>query len=188
MLFIVSGASRSGKSIAAQRLLEESNIPYLPIDSLVMGFTNGMPESGIHDELWPDEIATRIWEFLKAVCENMIASDTDYLLEGEAFLPEYVQELLKKYPGKVRSCFLGFSKTTLEDKISKVKKHPQIGNDWLNAQPDCFIANHIKNMIGYSLRIENECKVNNIRYFDSSDNFIKTIDNVTEYLKKGLLK
>jgi len=125
MLFIISGASRSGKSLIAKKLFKECSIPYLPVDNLVMGFTTGLPALGIHDQLWPDEIATKIWPFLKAVCENIIESGNDYILEGEAFLPENVLSLLKAYPGQIRTCFLGFSKITAEDKIFQVKKYRQ---------------------------------------------------------------
>ena len=29
----------------------------MSVDAIMMGFTNGIPEYGIQDRLWPDEIA-----------------------------------------------------------------------------------------------------------------------------------
>ena len=52
--------------------------------------------------LWPDEIAKKMWPFYKAMCENMIWSQT-YVLEGEAFLPKLVCKLLDSHPDKVRA-------------------------------------------------------------------------------------
>ncbi|MHC5182780.1 MAG: hypothetical protein ACYSPI_00655, partial [Planctomycetota bacterium] len=49
MLYLVSGTSRSGKTLIAEKLMEEKQIPYMSLDWLMMGFTNGMPQLGIHD-------------------------------------------------------------------------------------------------------------------------------------------
>jgi hypothetical protein len=68
MLYLIGGTSRSGKSIISRKLLTEKGIPYFPLDSVVMGFTNGMPELGIHDKLFPGEIARRTRKFVKALC------------------------------------------------------------------------------------------------------------------------
>ncbi|HSR87914.1 MAG TPA: hypothetical protein VLL07_03085 [Pontiella sp.] len=75
----------------------------------MMGFTNGMPECGIHDLLFPDEIARKLWRFLEAMCESILWQETDCVIEGEAILPELVSELLNKHPDKIRICFLGYT-------------------------------------------------------------------------------
>ncbi len=57
MIYIISGASRSGKTLIAEKMVKQYGIPYVSLDWLVMGFTNGIPEYGIHDKLWPNEIS-----------------------------------------------------------------------------------------------------------------------------------
>jgi hypothetical protein len=52
--------------------LQQAKTPYISLDWLVMGFTNGIPKYGIHDKLFPNEIAVKFWSFLEAMCENMI--------------------------------------------------------------------------------------------------------------------
>ena len=94
MIYLISGTSRSGKTLVAKKIMQQYEIPYLSLDWLVMGFTNGIPEYGIHDKLWPNEIAEKFWDFLKAMLENMIWSETDYIIEGEAVLPELINDLL----------------------------------------------------------------------------------------------
>ncbi len=46
----------------------------------MMGFTNGAPEFGIHDKLWPDEIADKLWPFLHAMFESMLYGEVDYVI------------------------------------------------------------------------------------------------------------
>ena len=57
MLYIISGASRAGKTMVAKKLSVMKGISCFSLDWLVMGFSNGMKEQGIHHLLFPDEIA-----------------------------------------------------------------------------------------------------------------------------------
>lgn len=61
MIFLIAGASHTGKTALAQRLLEKYGYPYLSIDHLKMGLirsgnTSLTPESddeALTDYLWP---------------------------------------------------------------------------------------------------------------------------------------
>lgn len=182
MIYLVSGTSRSGKTIIANKILEEKRIPYISLDWLVMGFTNGVPELGIHDKLFPDEIAIKFWKFLKATCESIIWSGVDYVIEGEAILPELVSELLDEHPGKIKICFVGYPNISAVDKVIDVKKYNQGENDWLTNESDKYINTHIKNMINYSRKIMSDCKKFNLKYFDTSKDFNSSINKAVKYL------
>lgn len=182
MLYIIGGTSRSGKSIIARKLLDSTKLPYLSLDWMVMGFTNGIPEYGIRDTLFPDEIAKRMWNFVKAMCENILWLDLDYVIEGEAILPEHVRELIEKYPDKVKACFVGYAEAEVSKKVKDIKTYSTGANDWLSNNPDEYIINHINNMINYSLYIKEQCAAYRIPYFDTSDNFTKTIDDTVSFL------
>lgn len=182
MIYLISGASRSGKSIVAKRLMSQTGIPYMPIDSLMMGFMNGIPSMGVHDKLWPDEIAEKIWSFLRAVCENMIDNDIDYIFEGEAILPHNVIKLIDMYPDKIKVCFMGFCNISVEQKIIDVKKYSNGKKDWLVSQNENYIRSHIENMIFYSRTIKEECEKFDIKYIDTAINFSEIIDYAIDYL------
>ena len=182
MLYIISGSSRSGKTIMAKKILAEKGISYLSLDWLVMGFTNGIPEYGIHDKLFPDEIAERSWSFLKAMLESMIYVEADCIIEGEAILPELIVELKDKYPDKLRICFVGYSDVTVGEKVKDIKKFSYGKSDWIIDKSDEYIIEHVNNMIAHSQRIKKSCKENDIRYFDTSVNFMDVIENIMEYL------
>jgi len=182
MLYLISGTSRGGKTIVSKKIFADMKIPYLSLDWLVMGFTNGIPEYGINDKLFPDEIAKKMWNFTKAMCENMIWVGNDYIIEGEAILPEHADELLKKHPGKVKVCYLGYAGIDINKKVDDVKKFSVGTNDWLCNESDEYIYTHISNMVTYSIMIRNECEKYKVKYFDTSDNFIKAIDLAVKYL------
>lgn len=182
MLYILGGTSRSGKSTAAKRLLKKAGTTVIPLDSLVMGFTNGFPKVGIHDKLFPDDIARRLWPFLKALCDNLLYVGDDVVLEGEAILPAHARSLMKRYGRKVRCCFLGYGDTTADAKIRQLKTHARAANDWLLDESDAFIASHIGHMIAYSRFLRRECKKHKIRYIDVSHRMTGGIRDAVRFL------
>lgn len=185
MLYLIGGTSRSGKSIISIKLLTEKGIPYLPLDAIVMGFTNGIPEYGIHDKLLPNEIAKRMWTFTKALCETLIYHDNDYVVEGEALLPEHVRSLANEHGNKIRACFLGYCETTVDQKVQEIKTNKGDCDDWLVKESDAYISRHVMTMIDYSQFIRDECKIYQMHYFDVSHNFNRAVDEAVRYLLRS---
>ncbi|MEP0987823.1 hypothetical protein [Ekhidna sp.] len=182
MLYIISGASRSGKTLIAKEVATQKRIPYLSLDWIMMGFTNGIPEFGIHDKLFPDEIARRLWSFLNAMMESMIHVETDCVIEGEALLPELIMELAKEHPDKLRICFLGYTHMDIGIKLKAIRKFSIKKNDWLADKSDEYIIDHIEKMIAHSKQIEISCKEQGISYFDTSERFLDTLEDATKYI------
>ena len=181
MIYIISGASRSGKTIAAKMLFKKTNIPYINVDQLMMGFAGGMFDTGIHPENWPDKNAELMWPFLKNTIISMIEGGIDYIFEGEEFIPELVNELDILYPNIIRRCFIGFTEISQKDKMDNIRKYAE-PNDWLVVHMDDYIKDHINNMIKYSNTIKEKCLEHNTVYFDSSSEFQNTLDEVVQYL------
>lgn len=184
MIYFIGGASRSGKTTIAKRLAKQLKIPYLSTDTLMMGFTNGLPELKINDKMWPDEIAVKMWPFIRAMAENMIYNHQDYIIEGEALLPSEVKCFTEMHLRNVKSCFIGFDNVDIHQKILEVKNHANHDNDWLVSLSDEEISSHIKNMIGFSHKIKLECSDVGLNYFSPSKNFERFIDDVVLVLSE----
>lgn len=184
MIYIISGTSRSGKTILGQKIMQKKGIPYLSLDWLVMGFTNGIPEYGIHDKLWPNEIAERLWDYLKAMLDSIIWSESNIVIEGEAVLPELIIAFLKKHPSHIRVCFLGYAHVSVSQKVKEVYHYHGDKKDWLTNESKQYVEDHIRNMVEYSKRIEKTCGQYGISYFDTSKNFTQALDQAMEYLLK----
>ncbi|MFV1883997.1 MAG: hypothetical protein ACMZ7B_05890 [Balneola sp.] len=182
MLYLISGSSRSGKTLLAKKILKEHSIPYLSLDWLMMGFNDGIPEYGIHHLLMPDEIARRMWPFLKGMVDNMLFDGLDYVIEGEAMLPEFIAELVKKYPNQIRVVFLGYNEIDVEKKIAQIKKYSTGEKDWLTNESDEYIRDHVLNMKNHGRMIKSECKKHTLPYFDTSANFLEAINSAKNLL------
>jgi len=182
MLFLVSGISRSGKTLLAKKILADKGIPYLSLDWLMMAFNDGIPEYGIHHLLWPDEIAEKIEPFLLGMIDSMLVDGMDYVIEGEAMRPQMVADLVEKHPDEINAVFLGYTDISVKNKVALVKKHVAGENDWLTKESDEYIRDHIGNMIAHSKVIKNECEKHGLSYFDTSDDFSGTIQAATDFL------
>ena len=182
MLFLVSGASRSGKTLIAKKVLADKRIPYLSLDWLMMGFSDGIPEYGIHHLLWPNEIAEKMGPFLLGMIDSMLVDGMDYLIEGEAMLPQLVADLVEKNPDKIKVVFVGYTEINVKDKVGLVKKHGDGENDWLTNESDEYIRDHIGNMIAYSEMIKSGCEKHGLSYFDTSEDFSGAIEAATGFL------
>lgn len=182
MLFLVSGASRSGKTLIARNILARKQIPYLSLDWLMMGFNDGMPDYGIHHLLWPNEIAEKMWCFLRGMIDCMLVDGMDYVIEGEAMLPQLVAELVERHPDRIKAVFLGYAEINIPAKVALVKKHGDGKNDWLTKESDTYISDHIGNMIAYSKTIRSDCEKYGLPYFDTSGDFSAAIEAATDFL------
>ena len=182
MLYLVSGTSRSGKTLIARKLLADKQIPYLSLDWLMMGFNDGIPEYGIHHLLWPNEIARKMAPFLQGMIDCMLVDGVDYVIEGEAMLPQLVADLIDKHPDRIKAVFVGYTEINARDKVALVKKHSNGENDWLTKKSDEYIEDHVGNMIAYSKTIKNGCEKHGLPYFDTSVDFFGAIEAAADFL------
>ena len=87
MVILIAGASHTGKTVLAQKLLETYHYPYLSIDHLKMGLIRSgqtkltpMDDDQLTDYLWPI-----VREIVKTAIENMTGmtcSDVNIRIAG----------------------------------------------------------------------------------------------------------
>lgn len=99
MVVLIAGASHTGKTALAQKLLERYKFPYLSIDHLKMGLirsgnTDLTPE---HDE----ELTAYLWPIVREMVKTAIENQQNLIVEGcyipfnwrESFEESYLREI-----------------------------------------------------------------------------------------------
>ena len=87
MILLIGGSTHTGKTLAAQRVLEKYSYPYLSIDHLKMGLIRSgicpfSPES-------PDEELTPfLWGIIKEIVKTAIENGQNLVVEG-CYIPFY---------------------------------------------------------------------------------------------------
>ena len=184
MLLFIGGAARTGKGILVRRLLVERYMPYVHLDVLKRGLARGVPEYGIDPNAGAKAVGERLWPLVREMCASLLRDDIDYVIEGEV-LPKDVAALRDAHPSQVKACFLGYTTITPEEKLRNIRTHGGYPNDWAPEYTDAALLEVIASMIEFSRYLKRECAVYDIPYFDTSDNFTQTLDQVMAYVVGG---
>ena len=80
MIILITGASHTGKTLLAQRLLEQYKYPYLSIDHLKMGLIrSGQTALTPYDD---GKLTDYLWNILKEIIRTAIENSQNLILEG----------------------------------------------------------------------------------------------------------
>lgn len=125
MVIIITGASHTGKTALAQKLLEKYQYPYLSIDHLKMGLIR----SG-NTQLTPlsdDERLTEyLWPIVREMIKTAIENEQNLIVEG-CYVPfGWQQDFEEKYLEKIKYYLLIMSKKYIENNFEKIKKFANV--------------------------------------------------------------
>ena len=121
MIILIAGASHTGKTLLAQRLLEHCHIPYLSIDHLKIGLIRSgntsltpMDDDRLTDYLWPI-----VREMIKTAVEN----GQNLVVEG-CYIPfDWEKDFDPEYRKHIRYRCLIMSRNYIESHFEDIKNH-----------------------------------------------------------------
>lgn len=147
MIIIITGASHTGKTVLAQRMLEKYKYPYLSIDHLKMGLIR----SG-NTKLTPcddDELTDYLWPIVSEMIKTAIENKQNLIVEG-CYVPiDWRSSFEDEYLSQIRFICLAMTDNYIESQFSEIIKH---GSDiesrlddsdctveWIKAENQSFI-------------------------------------------------
>lgn len=134
MIILITGASHTGKTLLAQRLLENYNYPYLSIDHLKMGLIRS-GNTGLTPE--DDEALTRyLWPIIREIVKTAIENRQNLIVEG-CYIPfHWRQDFDERYLPSIRFICLAMSERYIENHFSEIIGHESIIESRL-VEADC---------------------------------------------------
>ena len=119
MILLLTGASHTGKTLLAQKLLERYHIPYLSIDHLKMGLIRSgqtrltpMDDALLTDYLWP---------ILREMIKTAIENGQSLNVEG-CYIPfDWVKDFDPEYLNHIRCCCLILSRSYIENHFDRIR-------------------------------------------------------------------
>ncbi len=181
MIYLIGGASRSGKTSLALRLLEEKSIPYLSTDVLMMGL-RGVGYSEYANEQDDIEVSKHLETIMAPMIENLRYSGVPYALEGVHIRPAYIRAMIDEAPEIVTGCVLGYPDVSLQQKLDDMHRYPSIANNWLMGEELEYQRQHLKRHLEISSMDRRDAKIANIAYFNTGENYDANLDEAFEYL------
>ena len=151
MIILITGASHTGKTALAQKLLEKYHYPYLSIDHLKMGLirsgntmlTPMSPDSEMTEYLWPI-----VREMIKTAIENK----QNLIVEG-CYIPfEWSKDFEEPYLSQIRYLCLVMSEEYIRNHFSDIKGYANVIEDRLD-DSGCTMESVLEDNAAYLVNV-----------------------------------
>ena len=124
MIILITGASHTGKTALAQKLLEKYKYPYLSIDHLKMGLIR----SG-NTELTPmddNELTEYLWPIVREIIKTAIENNQNLIVEG-CYIPfDWQKDFDSEYLESIKYYCLIMSEEYIRNHFADIKKYANI--------------------------------------------------------------
>lgn len=125
MIILIAGASHTGKTAMAQKLLEKYKYPYLSIDHLKMGLIR----SG-KTELTPtsedSELTAYLWDIVREMIKTAIENNQNLIVEG-CYIPyNWAKDFEDKYLDNIKYYCLVMSEKYIRKHFEDIKGYANI--------------------------------------------------------------
>ena len=134
MIVLITGASHTGKTLLAQRLLEKYKYPYLSIDHLKMGLIRSGNTSltPMSDD---KELTAYLWPIVCEMIKTAIENGQNLIVEG-CYIPfDWQKDFADEYLKSIRYYCLIMSEEYIRNSFADIKAH---ANDIENRLDDGY--------------------------------------------------
>jgi putative acetyltransferase len=186
MVILIAGASHTGKTLLAQKLLEIYKIPYLSIDHLKMGIFRSGWDCGFHPESDDKIITDKLWSIIKGIIMTNIENDQNIIIEG-CYFPESIDDLGKEYLSKIIILYIIFSEKYIRKNISdniKGKRNVIENRGYDFEGSDNYME--IEKYILLNKSNKEICIKNCIKYFEIEDDYEKEIETINKWIREKI--
>ena len=134
MIILITGASHTGKTLLAQRMLERYRFPYLSVDHLKMGLIrSGNTLLTPEDD---DALTEYLWPIVREIVKTAVENRQDLIVEG-CYIPFcWRQEFEERYLQSIRFLCLAMTDSYIEAHFDDIVAHESEIESRLNAA-DC---------------------------------------------------
>ncbi len=125
MILLIAGASHTGKTLAAQKLIEKYRYPCLSLDHLKMGLIRSgicslRPES---DER---ELTPYLWNITREIIKTAVENQQNLIIEG-CYIPfDWKKDFESRYQPHIHALWLIFSPEYIRRFYKNIRKYAHI--------------------------------------------------------------
>ena len=133
MIVLITGASHTGKTFLAQKLLEKYKYPYLSIDHLKMGLIrSGYTKLTLEND---KALTDYMWPIIREMIKTAIENKQNLIIEGVYIPFDWEKDFTKKYLEDIKYYCLVMSENYIKTHFDDIKKYAnaiekRLDDDW----------------------------------------------------------
>ena len=124
MIVLITGASHTGKTVLAQKLLEKYKYPYFSIDHLKMGLIrSGYTKLTPEDD---DKLTEYLWPIVREMIKTAIENKQNLIIEG-CYIPfDWSKDFEEEYLDYIRYYCLVLSEGYIRNHFVDIKRYASV--------------------------------------------------------------
>ena len=157
MIFLIAGASHTGKTLLAQKMLEKYHYPYLSLDHLKMGLIRS---GQTHLTPMDDDMLTEyLWPITREMIKTAIENEQNLIVEG-CYIPFTWRDSFEEaYCRRIRCVWLIMSEAYIRSHFSDIRHYANAIEQRLD---DSGLA--MEELIRENIRNQMQCQKHGCEY------------------------
>jgi len=149
MIILITGASHTGKTVLAQKMLEKYKYPYMSMDHVKMGLIrSGNTDLTPEDD---DELTDYLWPIVREIIKTAIENDQNLIIEGCYVPASWREDFEEEYLNNIRFICLAMTDGYIDTHFDEISGH----------------ASDVENRLDDSWLNKNQLKLDNQKYIES---------------------
>lgn len=134
MIILVSGATHTGKTLLAQRMVERYNFFCLSLDHLKMGLIrSGYTDLTVYDD---DDLTAYMWPIVREMIKTAIENGQNMIIEG-CYIPfDFKADFDETYLRHIRHACLVMSEEYIRTHFSDIKNNANAAENRISDELD----------------------------------------------------
>ncbi len=170
MIILIAGASHTGKTALAQKLLEKYHYPYMSIDHIKMGLIR----SG-QTELTPcsddNALTDYLWPIVREMIKTAIENNQNMIVEG-CYIPyDWEKDFEPEYLKGIRYICLVMSETYIRAHFADIKRFANVIEERLD-DSDCTMESVLQD----NAEVLRECEKHGAKYVLIDETYPEDVD------------
>lgn len=120
MVILIAGASHTGKTVLAQKLLEKYHYPYLSIDHLKMGMIRS-GNTSLTPSCKDEELTEYLWPIVREMVKTAVENGQNLIVEGCYIPVDWESSFSEEYRKSIRCIRLVMSENYIRSHFSDIK-------------------------------------------------------------------
>lgn len=171
MIILISGATHTGKTLLAQKLLEKYRYPYLSQDHLKMGLIRSKnTELTVYDD---EALTPYLWNITREIIKTAVENKQNLIIEG-CYIPfDWQKDFSRDYLKNIKYICLIMTEKYIENNFDIIKEKADVIESRIDSGDFCK-----KDLIKDNLKNLNEVKKHSLPYVLIDENYIVDADDI----------